>query len=294
MQQERSGETLMLAFAFFESWFPIITILALQFITPIYAYTLTLVFSIITFLGFLVLQKKYHELFLLSAYKDLFLTSFFMVFMFACIYIGLSYTTAGNMAVLIFLQFFFAFLYFNLLGNEDFSGIHLFGALLMAIGAIIILFPDEFQLNIGDLLILLAAAIAPIANVYQKRARKQVSSETVLAFRSLIALPVLLLIALMLEPTPERQKIINALPYLAISGLFIMGLSKILWVEAIHRISITKASAMAAFVPVFTLFFAYLILNEIPSGNQLLGILPVLLGGFLITRSKQANLKKIL
>lgn len=293
MQQERSGEILMLAFAFFESWFPVITILTLQFISPIYAYTFTLVFSVITFLGFLFLHKKHHELFLYSAYKDLCLTAFFMVLMFACIYIGLSYTTAGNMAVLIFLQFFFSFLYFNLFGNENFSAMHLFGALLMAIGAIVILFPDELRFNIGDLLILVAAAIAPIANFYQKRARKQVSSETVLAFRSLIALPVLLLLAIMLEPSPRWHNVVNALPYLAISGLFLMGLSKILWVETIHRISITKASAMAAFVPVFTLFFAYLTLNEVPDGNQIIGIFPVLLGGFFITRRSQGNFKRI-
>lgn len=279
----------MVAFAFFESWFPIVTLLALQFITPIYAYTLTLVFSIVAFLGFLIVQKKQHELVLMSAYKDLLLTSFYMVFMFACIYIGLSYTTAGNMAVLIFLQFFFAFVYFNLFGREKFFAIHLLGALLMATGAIIILFPDELRFNIGDLLILLAAAIAPIANVYQKRARKQVSSETILAFRSLIALPVLLALALIIEPSPQWHDIVDALPYLAISGLFLMGLSKILWVEAIHRISITKASAMAALVPVLTLFFAYLTLNEIPDKDQLLGIFPVLLGGFLITRPKNDN-----
>ena len=284
MKQERSGELLLLALTFFEGWFPIFTILALQFITPVFAYSATLIFAIIIFMALVVIRKKSSELVRWSAYKDLLLTSLLISTMFACIYIGLSYTTAGNMAVISFLQVFFSFFYFNLIGGEKFTRIHLLGALLMAIGAIIILFPDEFVLNVGDWLILLAAAIAPIANMYQKRARRQVSSETILAFRSIIALPVLLLIAIAFEPVPEWDDMIQALPYIAVTGLLLMGLSKIFWVEAIHRISITKASAMLAFIPVFTLTFAYLTLNEEPGTSQIAGILPVLLGGYLISK----------
>ena len=284
MQRERSGELFLLAFTFFESWFPVVTILALQHITPILAYAITLIFSLFSFTILLLVKHRFRELVQWSAYKDLLLTAFFMSLMFACIYIGLAFTTAGNMAVLIFLQFFFSFIYFNLLGGEKFSAQHLTGAFLMAGGAIIILFPQELVLNKGDLLILLAAALAPIANIYQKRARQQVSSETVLAFRTLAALPLLFVLALVFEPAPEIQEIIKALPYLAVSGIMIMGLSKIFWVEAIYRISITKASAMAAFVPVFTLLFAYLVLNEVPALQQLFGIFPVLFGGYLITR----------
>ncbi len=284
MKQERSGELLMVAFAVFEGWFPIFTVMALHFITPVFAYSFTLIFAIVFFMALIVLRKKSGELLLWSAYKDLLLTSLFISIMFACIYIGLSYTTAGNMAVLIFLQVFFSFLYFNLIGGEKFAGLHLLGALLMASGAIVILFPDELTLNKGDLLVLLAAALAPIANLYQKRARRQVSSETILAFRSIVALPLILIIAILLEPVPEWEDIISALPYIATSGLLLMGLSKIFWVESIHRISITKASAMAALIPVFTLLFAYLSLNEVPGNSQLVGIFPILVGGYLISR----------
>ena len=50
--------------------------------------------------------------------------------MFVCLFTGLVYTSVGNMAVLIFLQVLFSFLYFNVLGNEYFSRVHLFGAIL--------------------------------------------------------------------------------------------------------------------------------------------------------------------
>lgn len=284
MKQEREGELFMLMFSVFEGWFPILTIMALEYITPIYTYAFTMLFAALIFLSLIVIKGKLYEFRHRAAYRDLLLTAFFITIMFACIYTGLSYTSAGNMAVIIFLQLFFSFLYFNLFGKEPFARIHLLGALLMGVGGIVILFPEQLILNRGDLLVLLAAAIAPVANKYQKKARKRVSSETILAFRSIIAIPFLFLLAWMLEPEPSLLKLQNALVFIAMSGLLMMGLSKIFWVEAIHRISITKASALAALIPVFTIIFAYFTLNEIPTTTQFLGVIPVLAGGFLITR----------
>ncbi len=57
-----------------------------------------------------------------------------------------------------------------------------------------------------------------------------------------------------------------------------------MWIEALHRISITKVSAMMGLVPMMTLFFAYLYLNEIPELHQILGIIPILVGGYLLTK----------
>ncbi len=274
----------MLMFSVFEGWFPILTVMALNYLSPIYTYAFTLLFAVPVFLILIVIKGKLHEFYNRAAYKDLLLAAFFITTMFALIYIGLNFTTAGNMAVIIFLQLFFSFIYFNLFGKEPFARVHIFGALLMGFGGMVILFPAELILNQGDLLILLAAAIAPVANQYQKKARTRVSSEIILAFRSMAAIPFLLLLAWFLEPEPELQNIARALVFMAISGLFMMGLSKIFWVEAIHRISITKASALAALIPVFTIIFAYFTLDEIPTSTQMLGIIPVLAGGFLITR----------
>ena len=169
MKQERLGEFFMIVLSLFEGWLPIITIMVLQTMTPIFAYSFTLIFVIMFFLVLVLVEKKVGEFFYWSAWPDLLLSSFFITLMFICMFIGLVYTTAGNMAVLIFLQVLFSFLYFNVLGHEPFSRIHLFGAVLMTCGALIILFPEQIHLNVGDLLILLASAIAPIANHFQKR-----------------------------------------------------------------------------------------------------------------------------
>ena len=57
-----------------------------------------------------------------------------------------------------------------------------------------------------------------------------------------------------------------------------------MWIEALNRLSITKLSAMLALLPVFTLIFAYFYLDEVPEFRQMMGIIPVLVGGYLITK----------
>lgn len=284
MNNERKGEIYLFSQSLFESWFPIILIFAYSFITPIFAYSINISIAAIFFLFLIFYKKKFHEFKRKEAYKDLLLTTLFITLLFLFIFTGLQYTTATNMSVIIFLQLLFSFLYFNIIGKEYISLKHIIGASLMGFGAIVILFPDDLSFNKGDVLIFFAAMIAPIANYYQKRARKHVSVEIILAFRYILSLPFLLIFAFLLEPVPSIQNLNNAMPYLFLSGFLIFGISKIFWIEAVYLLSITKASALAAFVPPLTMFFAYILLDEIPSIIQIIAILPIVFGGYLITR----------
>ena len=276
----------MLTLTLFESWFPIISLFAIGLIGSLYSYAFTVLLATLVFVAIMLGRNKLGELRKTEAYRDLLLTSFFITLLFGLVFTGLKYTTAGNTAVILFLQLVFSYLYFNLIGREKMSALHTTGAFIMGTGALIVLFPADFALNKGDLLILAAAAIAPVANLYQKRARVLVSSETVLAFRSVVSLPFLFGIAYFTEAPPTVGALREAAVYLLINGILIMGISKMLWVEALHRISITKMSAMLALMPLFTLFFAYLTLNEIPTLQQAIGIAPILIGGYLITKKK--------
>ena len=284
MTKEREGEFLMLGLALIESWFPILSISAMAYIGAMHTYAYSLVIALLFFFALMYRGKKFQELKNRAAYKDLLLTSFFITSLFALVFIGMQYTTAGNMAVIIFLQLLFSFFYFNILGKEKMDRLHLLGSIIMGIGAVIILIPDELLFNKGDLLILAGAAIAPFANLYQKRAREFCSSETILTFRTVVGLPFIALFAYLFEPAVKYNSFISALPYLLIIGIAVYVVSKIMWIEALHRISITKVSAMMGIVPLMTVTFAYLFLNEMPELHQLLGMIPVLIGGFMLTR----------
>jgi drug/metabolite transporter (DMT)-like permease len=284
LTKEREGEFLMLGLAFLESWFPILSIVAMSYIGALHTYTYSLVIALMAFVVIMIRRDRFKELKNTAAYKDLLLTSFWITSLFTLVFIGMRYTTAGNMAVIIFLQLLFSYLYFNVFGKDKMDGLHLFGAILMGVGALVILFPDKVVFNKGDFLILIAAAISPIANLYQKRAREFCSSETILGFRTIVGLPFIATLAYVLEPEVEYEAFISALPYIALIGIVIYVFSKIMWIEALHRISITKVSAMMGLVPMMTLIFAYFYLGETPAIRQIIGVIPVLVGGYLLTK----------
>lgn len=287
MQEERKGEIYMGALTVIESWFPILSIFSIALVGALYSFAFSMTIATIIFITLVLYQKKVSELFQKNARKDLLLTTFFINLLFILVFTGLQYTTAGNMAVIIFLQLLFSYLYFNILGDDKLSLLHSIGAVLMGIGALSILIPDDLSFNKGDLIILIAAALAPFANLYQKRARSYVSSETILAFRNIVGLPVVVSLAFFTEPLPTVEDLNSALPYILAIGILVLGLSKVLWIEALHRISITKISAMLALAPLFTLIFAYYTLNEVPDLRQVLGVIPILIGGYLITKPER-------
>jgi len=284
MTRVREGELLMVGLSILESWFPILSIVAMSYVGALHTYMYSLVIAFFFYMVIMYKRKRFQELKNKNAYKDLLLTTFWITTIFILIFIGMRYTTAGNMAVIVFLQVLFSYLYFNVLGKEKMDKIHLIGAILMTIGALIILIPDDMNLNKGDWLILLASAMAPIVNLYQKRARVYCSAETILGFRTVVGFPFVAALAYFLEPAVHYENFMSALPYLFLIATGIYVAAKIMWIEALNRMSITKLSAMLALLPLFTLFFAYLYLDEVPEFRQMMGILPVLLGGYLITK----------
>ncbi|RLA70328.1 MAG: EamA family transporter [Epsilonproteobacteria bacterium] len=285
MTREREGEYLMVGLSILEAWFPILSIVAMSYVGALHTYMYSLVIAFFFYMAIMYKRDRFKELKNSAAYKDLLLTTFWITFIFTLIFIGMRYTTAGNMAVIVFLQVLFSYLYFNVFGKEKMETIHLIGAVIMGLGALIILFPEDFTFNKGDWLIFIASAAAPITNLYQKRAREYCSAETILGFRTVVGFPFVALLAYFLEPAVTYENFMSALPYMFLIATGIYVAAKIMWIEALNRISITKLSAMLALLPVFTLIFAYLYLDEVPELRQMIGIVPVLVGGYLITKS---------
>ncbi len=150
---------------------------------------------------------------------------------------------------------------------------------MMNLGAVTIVYKGGFIPNKGDVFILLAAMVAPFANKYQKLAREEVGAEYLLLFRTAFAAPTLFLLGFAISEPPNFLEIEEVFWMLFLNGFVLFGISKIFWVEAIHRISITKATSMTALGPVYTMFWAYLILGDAIGINQILGAVLVIIGG---------------
>ncbi len=284
MTKERQAELFMVLVAVLESLFPIVSLFSIALIGSISSYALITAIATVIFISLLLYKKEFHLLFHPLAQKDLLLTSALITTLFLLIFLSLRFTTAGNVGVLLFLQLLFSYLYFNLFGHEKMSALDTLGAGLMGLGAIIILFPHEWHVNVGDILALCAAAIAPLANYYQKRARTHVSAICILTYRNIAALPLILVLAFFFESRPSYDSLMQALPYIFFNAIFIYVVAKILWIESLHRISITKMNAMLALSPVFTIILANIFLNEAIEGEKIIGVLPIIIGGYLITK----------
>ena len=283
---DKRGELYTFSLTLIEAWFPIFAFFSVAALGGLHAYFYSLSIAVIFLFVWWLLRGKQYEVGKRSAYKNLALTSLYITSLFALTFVGLQYTSATNVAIILFLQILFSYLFLGKKQGESLNRQHTLGAALMTIGALLVLFPGTWQINIGDVLVLLAAMIAPIANTYQKKARAQVSAETVLLVRSLIALPFLFALAYLLEVPPSWEQIQQQWHWLLLTGFLVFFVSKILWIEAIYLLPITKVNALYAFAPLMTMGLAYIVLQEVPSWSQVMGILPILLGGYFITRHR--------
>ncbi len=283
-KEERKGEVYIIMETFLWSFFPILTILSAVSVPPILNAGISTLFAA---LFFVIWITKRHEWYMLknTVWREILLSTLLIgVLYFSFIFVGITYTTAGTAAILTLAGPFFSFIFINvLLGAEQNTARQYFGAAILVLGAVIVLFPEEgMVLNRGSLLIIIATTLAPFGNFFAKRATKVVSPHFLMMARSIIAGIFLVILGLFIEGLAIEFSW-YALLYMLINGVILFGVSKVFWFEAIRHITIAKANTMSSSGVVLTLIFAYFILGEIPTYTQIIGVMPIIIGLYLIT-----------
>jgi drug/metabolite transporter (DMT)-like permease len=280
------GEAYIFAASMLASFLPIFSILAFKYLPPLYTAGMSMLMAALFFVFILTVRKQWKEIKSKSALKDIVISGLVRVVYYSLIFIGLTKTTAGNASIMLLMEVFFSMFILGLWKKEKLVLRHKFGAILMVIGALFVLFRGNFQVNEGDLIILISTVIPPIGNYFAQTARKKVGTSMILFLRNLIAGMLILFLAVLFEVMPTSTELANSAIFIIVNGIFLLGLAKIFWLEAIHRIPITKVTSLSSLEPAFTLFFAYFILAEIPTIWQILGFLPMLFGIVLLTEYK--------
>ena len=284
LSETRKGEWFIFSATFLGALFPIITVLSYAMLPSLVSLGWSTLIAALFFGGVVTYKKRWGELRDVRLWKDIFfVTLFISILFYGLFFLGLAHTLPGNAAIIALFEVFTTFVFFNILRGERISFGYKVGSLLMVIGALIVLARDFSGINVGDLLILAATTCAPVGNLFQQRARLIASSETILFLRSILAVPVIFLFASFLGQQATVSDVSGSLLFLAANGILIFGFCKIFWVEAIHRLSVTKAQALGSFGPLITLLFAWLILNQAPNVWQLAAIVPLILGVLLLT-----------
>lgn len=211
------------------------------------------------------------------------ITLFIGILFYGFYFAGLEYSTPGNVSIIILFQICTSFAFFNIYRKESMLPAHILGAAFMILGALIILGRDFRGINTGDVLILCATFFTPIGNYFQQEARKIASSDSIMFLRSALSAAVLFAFLHLFNATGAMSDVWAALPLLLLNGIVFLGFEKMLWIEGIHRISVTKASALVSITPLVTLVLAWIILHQPPSVWQLASLPPFLLGVLLLT-----------
>lgn len=284
MTEPRKGEWLIFSNAILWAFFPVITALTYRSIGGAVSLLLSTVITLLFFTAVMFYRRKWRELKNALLWKYGLLTAIFIgVLYYSLIFIGLETTSPGNVAILLLCEVLTSFLLFNVYKKEAFPSEYIVGAILMVMGAGIILVRDFSGINMGDLFVLAATFFAPIGNVYQQKARTIASSESIMFLRVLLTIPALAVLAYFLGAPTSLADLRASLPFLLINGILVLGLSKILWIEAIHRISVTKGVALGSIAPFLTLIIAWAILKQVPSVWQIVSLVPLTLGVLLLT-----------
>lgn len=283
LTETRKGELYILSEVTLWAFFPIVSILTYSSLTPLYSYGLGISIASILFAILVTIKKDWVYFKRKEAIKYSLGSALIIgIGYYLLVFFGFQLTTAGNASIVMLMEILFSYMIFNMFMKEKHKKSHIFGVTLMMIGAVIILFPGEIKLNLGDLLILVATMIVPFANHLQQKARKLVSTEFHLFIRTASTSIVILIIALIFDTPPTKEVLQNSLIFLLINGIFLLGISKIFWIEAIHRMPVSKAISFSTISPAITLTFAYFILGEMPTIWQILGFIPIALGALFI------------
>jgi drug/metabolite transporter (DMT)-like permease len=284
MREKRNGEVLVFAHCIVWAFFPIVAKLTYDSIPALAAYAWGTFFAAIFFGGVLLVRGRLGELRnpLLWRYGAGSALAIGVLF-YGLYYVGLNFTTAGNASIIVLFEVFTSFVFFNIFRREAISREHILGGILMVLGASIVLAPNFSHLNPGDFLILAATFATPLGNLFQQKGRRIASGESVMFLRYAMTAPIAFALAAGSGALSAATYTGTALIYLALNGMFILGIAKLFWIEAIHRISVTKGVALESISPFFTLVFAWFILKDAPTVWQLASLVPLVLGVFLLT-----------
>ncbi len=285
LSSQRQGELYLIAGILLWSVFPIFAQLSYSAVSPFTSLAVSSLFSALFFGVVLTIRHRWKELFNARAFLYALYSTFFVGILYYLLYfLSLRYSSAGNVSILALSEVFFSFLLFHVWHKEFIPKLHIYGAFLILLGAAIILIPSMTVFHIGDVLILIGAAIAPFGNFYVQKARRMVHTETIMFVRGIVGSCVIFFFSFLFHAASPLPQIIHSLPFLMTNGVFILGLSTMLWVEGIHRIPVTKANALSSLGPLITLLFAWIIFKTSPTSWQLLSFIPMFMGVILISK----------
>ena len=215
---------------------------------------------------------------------------------FALIYVGLKYTLASRMYILVYTAPFFVALGAHFFLKGDRTNPWKAGGLVLAFVGIVALFSKDllslsFSALPGDLLALAAGVMWAATTLYLKKylAYQTVPLQT-LFYQVFFSAPPLFLMSFLLEnPTFSNQSLFGGFS-LFYQSIIVAFLSYLAWFELIHRYPVSLLHAFSFFTPVFGVFLSgALILGETIGTNLIFALTFVSVGMVIVNRQPKGE-----
>ncbi len=285
LSARRYGEILAIVSSALWGFFPIITQLSFTRLDPLWSAGFSALFAVPFFAVIVHRKGHWHQLADRRGWPGILIVTLCIgVIFYGLNFIGFKHTSSGNGSIILLMELFFSMAFLRWWGGERLNGDEIVGALLMVVGAFVILFRGAFILQMGDLILLFATVFPPLGNYFARQARSYVSSAVVLFGRCSLSGATLLVLAAIFSEAPSFEALLASMPYLLINGIVLFGVTKLLWLETIHRLEISVALALTSVTPFFTFMYSYVLFDIPPTTAQLLGLGPTVVGILLLTR----------
>ena len=131
----------------------------------------------------------------------------------------------------------------------------------------------------GSILGLLAGVSYGALAVVSKKANENMNSEMVVAYQVIVSSLLLLPFLFFVDYTVNLRKLFLILT----TGIVHTALALVLWYDVLKKIPMYLAAILAYLDPVFAILLAYLLLNQVPSFNTILGGSLIISAGVLTT-----------
>ena len=290
--KEKTGIILIITSTAIWGMFPVLTNQGTKSISPLTFAAITTLFAAFGTFLYMIAMRKAHELKEKKTYFSLLMITICIVIIpYTLLFIGSSMTSGINTSLLLLSEVIFTLIFTPFIGEKT-TRYKLLGAGGVFFGALFILYNGTFSLNLGDILVLFSTITYPIGNFYAKKALNYLSPAVILFVRYLLGGIFLLFLALMFEQnTSIPNTITNFWPIIIITGLFVLGLEKIIWYEGLKRVDISKAISLGATFPLFSLIVLIFFFNETISLFQAIGIVIMAFGVYFSIKRKSVNQK---
>ncbi len=204
---------------------------------------------------------------------------------------GIYFTTASNTAIIIATTPIFIALLSLLLKHERLNWAAWAGIFISFVGFYFVITKQPGSLSLngkgaqGDLMILFGTLCWAVYTVFSLPFLKRISPLKLTTLTMMIGTVFFLPFCLKdMIQLPYGQISFKAWASLAFSGLFALSVCYVIWYASVRRVGNSRTSIYDNLVPIFTIFFAYFLLDERITLFQGVGTL-VILGGVYLTRS---------